>query len=53
MITELKGLFYQYYNQFITWYDAADDLTQVGVLVASGVAILFMLGFIFLSKISK
>lgn len=53
MITELKDFIYQYYNQFMTWYDAADDLTQVAVLVASGLAVLFMLGLIFLSKVTK
>ena len=53
MITELKDLFYQYYNQFTTWYNAADDVIQVAVLVVSGVTVLFLLGIIFLSKITK
>lgn len=53
MITQLKDLFYQYYNQFTAWYNAADDVIQVAVLVLSGVAVLFTLGIIFLSRLTK
>ena len=53
MVTKAKDLFYQYYNQFMTWYNAADDVTQIAVLVASGVTVLFVLGIIFLSRLTK
>ena len=53
MIDRLKDLFYQYYNQFMTWYNTADDLTQIAVLVLSALTVLFLLAIIFLSKIMK
>jgi len=53
MVTKAKDLFYQYYNQFMTWYNAADDVIQIAVLVASGVTALFVLGIIFLSRLTK
>jgi len=53
MVTKAKDLFYQYYNQFMIWYNAADDVTQIAVLVASGVTVLFLLGIIFLSRLTK
>lgn len=53
MIDRLKDLYYQYYNQFMTWYNAADDVTQIAVVVASGLAVAVLLGLIFLSKITK
>jgi hypothetical protein len=53
MVTKAKDLFYQYYNQFMTWYNAADDVIQIAVLVVSGVTALFVLGIIFLSRLTK
>ena len=53
MVTKAKDFFYQYYNQFMTWYNAADDVIQIAVLVVSGVTALFVLGIIFLSRLTK
>ena len=53
MVTKAKDFFYQYYTQFMTWYHAADDVIQIAVLVVSGVAVLFLLGIIFLSRLTK
>jgi hypothetical protein len=53
MVTKAKDLLYQYYNQFMTWYHAADDVIQIAVLVVSGVTVLFLLGIIFLSRLTK
>jgi hypothetical protein len=53
MIDRLRDLYYQYYNQFMTWYSAADEMTQITVIVISGLAVFVLVGIIFLSKLSK
>jgi len=53
MIDRLKDLFYEYYNQFMTWYNAADYFTQIAVVVVAFLAVFFLLGIMFLSKVSK
>jgi hypothetical protein len=53
MIDSLKYFYYQYYNQFMAWYSAADDVVQIAVVVTSGLVILSLLAIIFLSKLTK
>ena len=53
MLDKLMDLYHQYYSQFMTWYQAADDLTQYVVIISSGVVVLILIFFIVLSKIIK
>lgn len=53
VIDILRDLYFQYYNQFMTWYGAADALTQIAVIVISGLAVLVLLGIIVLSRFTK
>ena len=52
MIDKLKDLYYEYYNPFMTWYNAADEITQIAVVVSVSLAVFFLLGLIFLSKLT-
>jgi hypothetical protein len=53
MLDRLMDLYHQYFNQFMTWYNASDFLTQVVVLVILGVVVLCIIGFIMMSKTTK
>jgi hypothetical protein len=53
MLDKLMDLYHQYYSQFMTWYQAADEFTQYVVIIVSGVFVLMMILFIVLSKITK
>jgi hypothetical protein len=37
----------------MTWYNAADEFTQIAMCVSAFLAVLFLLGLIFLSKVAK
>ena len=51
MIDRLKDSYYEYYNQFMTWYSAADEFTQIAVFVIAVLAVFLLLGIMFLSKL--
>lgn len=53
MTDRLKDLYYEHYNQFMTWYNEADDVTQIGVIVIASFAVFIIFGTLFISKISK
>jgi len=53
MTDRLKDLYYEHYNQFMTWYNAADDVTQIGVIVIASFSVFIIFGTMFISKITK
>jgi hypothetical protein len=53
MIDRAIDHYHQYYNQFMTWYNALDFFTQVIVVAVSGVVTLLIISFIHLSRITK
>jgi hypothetical protein len=53
MIDRALDLYHQYYDQFITWYNALDFFTQVVVFAVAGVVALLIITFIHLSRITK
>ena len=53
MIDNLIASYHQYYAQILTWYHAADLLTQYAIIVASGIAVFLLSMMMVLSRITK
>lgn len=53
MIEKIKGLFHQYQDQILQWYDGLETLYQYGVLFLLIVIGFFLVSFLILSRITK
>jgi len=53
MIDLMTGMFHQYYDQLITWYSGAGNLTQYAVMMAAGITFFMITVFMILSRITK
>ncbi len=53
MIEKIKGLFHQYLDQIMQWYDGLETLYQYGVLFLLIVIGFFLVSFFVLSRMTK
>ena len=49
----IKNLYHQYCNQSISWYNGLEQLYQYGVLLLLGIIGLFIMSYLFLSRITR
>ncbi len=53
MLEKVKGLYNDYMDQFLTWYDGLSQLAQYGVFFVIFVAVGLIIAFFILSRITK